>query len=39
LRNTRSKAKFEDLGYITVKKKKLNLSRYTPWRHMWGEEV
>jgi hypothetical protein len=24
---------------ITDKKSEVKLSRYTPWRHMWGEEV
>jgi hypothetical protein len=27
------------LGFININKKKVKLSRYTPWRHMEEEEV
>jgi hypothetical protein len=30
---------FSQLQYVEREEKKVKLSRYTPWRHMGGEEV
>jgi hypothetical protein len=34
-----SKDKFSELLFLSVKVKKVKLSRCMPWRHMGGEEV